>query len=67
MVAVKRGNVVVAALPGEYGKPRPALVVQTDDLTGVVNSVIICPFSTTIEGTLVGRVLVAPSNENGLQ
>jgi mRNA interferase MazF len=67
MVAVRRGNVVVAAPPGDYGKPRPALVVQADDLTDVVNSVIICPFSTTIEATVVGRVLVAPTDENGLQ
>lgn len=25
-----RGDVVVVALPGDYGKPRPALVVQSD-------------------------------------
>lgn len=25
-----RGDVVVVALPGDYGKPRPALVVQAD-------------------------------------
>lgn len=25
-----RGDVVTVALPGDYGKPRPALIVQTD-------------------------------------
>jgi mRNA interferase MazF len=25
-----RGDLVVVALPGDYGKPRPALVVQSD-------------------------------------
>ena len=25
-----RGDVVVVALPGDYGKPRPALIVQSD-------------------------------------
>lgn len=66
MVAVKRGDIVVAAPPGDYGKPRPALVVQADELMTVVNSVIICPFSTNIEATVVGRIPVVPSSENGL-
>ena len=25
-----RGNLIVVALPGDFGKPRPALVVQSD-------------------------------------
>jgi mRNA interferase MazF len=27
---VKRGDLVRVALPGDYGKPRPALVIQSD-------------------------------------
>jgi mRNA interferase MazF len=27
---VKRGDVVVCTLAGDYGKPRPAVVVQSD-------------------------------------
>ncbi len=27
---MKRGDLVTIALPGDYGKPRPALVVQSD-------------------------------------
>ena len=28
-----RGDVIVVSLPGDYGKPRPALVVQADQFT----------------------------------
>ncbi|SIO06958.1 mRNA interferase MazF [Sulfurivirga caldicuralii] len=27
---VKRGDIISAVLPGDYGKPRPVLVVQSD-------------------------------------
>jgi hypothetical protein len=27
---MRRGDLVVVSLPGDYGKPRPALVVQCD-------------------------------------
>ena len=27
---MKRGDLVTVALPGDFGKPRPALVVQAD-------------------------------------
>ena len=27
---VRRGDVVIAVFSGDYGKPRPAVVVQTD-------------------------------------
>ena len=27
---MKRGDIVTVALPGDYGKPRPALVIQSD-------------------------------------
>lgn len=28
--ALRRGEIVVVAAPGDYGKPRPALVIQSD-------------------------------------
>ena len=27
---IRRGDLVTVALPGNYGKPRPALVIQSD-------------------------------------
>ncbi len=36
-----RGDIVTVAAPGDYGKPRPAVVVQTD-LLDTSLSVIVC-------------------------
>ncbi len=30
---VKRGDIVTVSAPGDYGKPRPAVVVQSDALS----------------------------------
>jgi len=32
---MRRGDVVVVALPGDLGKPRPAVVVQVDVLNEI--------------------------------
>jgi mRNA interferase MazF len=39
---VKRGDVVTVAATGDYGKPRPAVIVQTDALSVEHASVVIC-------------------------
>lgn len=60
--------VLVAALPGDYGKPRPAVVVQGDALTEAdCGSVVVCPLTTAPTSTRSFRVAVEPSPENGLR
>jgi mRNA interferase MazF len=40
---VKRGDLVTIAIPGDFGKPRPALVIQADrfDQTGTVTVLLV--------------------------
>ena len=44
---MRRGQFVTVATSGDYGKPRPALVVQSD-LFAELPSVVICPLTTTL-------------------
>ena len=39
---MKRGDVVTVAPSGNYGKPRPAVIVQTDALPAKHGSVVVC-------------------------
>jgi PemK-like, MazF-like toxin of type II toxin-antitoxin system len=55
---VKRGDLVVVALPGDYGKPRPALVVQSDLFNDAHASITVAPVSSTIVNTPLFRVTV---------
>lgn len=43
---MKWGAFVPVAVAGDYGKPRPALVVQ-NNLFGELPSVVVCPLTTT--------------------
>lgn len=60
-----RGDLVTIALQGEYGKPRPALVVQSD-LFDVHPSVTILPVTSELRQLPLFRVAVHPSQANGL-
>lgn len=64
---MRRGQFVTVATPGDYGKPRPALVVQSD-LFNELPSVVICPLTTALRDDAPQlRVDVAPSPQNGLR
>jgi mRNA interferase MazF len=64
---VKRGDMVVIVAPGDVGKPRPAVVIQADDLGDQTTSVIVCPMSSEVVGTPLLRPIVEPSVQNGLR
>jgi mRNA interferase MazF len=44
---MQRGDIVTVAAPGDYGKPRPALVIQSD-LFDELASVALCLVTSTL-------------------
>jgi mRNA interferase MazF len=64
---LKRGAVVTAVTPREYGKPRPALIVQTDLLNPTHASCVVCPFTTERIEAPEFRLDFQPTAENGLR
>lgn len=64
---MRRGDVVVVIMGGEIGKPRPALVVQADELGERTTTVLLCPMSSDTADTTLLRPQVEPSPENGLR
>lgn len=63
---MKRGDFVTIAMQGDFGKPRPALVIQANQFSEH-NSVTVLPITSTIVAAPLLRVTVRPSAENGLQ
>ena len=61
-----RGDFVTIASQGDFGKPRPALVMQTDALSEHPSITVLLVSSTWIDAPLL-RVGVQPTPENGLQ
>jgi len=63
---MKRGEVWTASGAGYAGKPRPAVIVQ-DDRFDASASVTICVFTTDETEAPLFRLLVTPSERNGLR
>lgn len=62
---MRRGDVVTVALQGEQGKPRPALVVQSD-VFGELPAVTVLPITATLLNAPLLRVQIEPTQQNGL-
>ncbi|MEN8742883.1 MAG: type II toxin-antitoxin system PemK/MazF family toxin [Phaeobacter gallaeciensis] len=65
-MALRRGDLVTVALQGDYGKPRPALVIQSDQFSDL-GSVVILPITSTIVDAPLLRPTIEPSSDNGLR
>ena len=64
---MKRGDIVIVAAAGAYGKPRPAVIVQTDAFPEAHASVVICQMTSEIVDAQEFRVTIDPNEENGLR
>lgn len=61
-----RGDFVTIAMQGDFGKPRPALVIQADQFSEHA-SVTVLPITNTLVAAPLLRITVQPSDKNGLQ
>lgn len=63
---MKRGDLVTIVLAGDYGKPRPALVIQSD-LFDAHPSVTVLPVTSELRDAPLFRVRLEPTDDNGLR
>ena len=63
---MKRGDFVTIALQGDFGKPRPALIVQSDHFEAHSTVTVLLVSSAMVEAPLL-RVTVEPDEANGLR
>ena len=61
-----RGDFVTIAVQGDFGKPRPALVIQADQF-GEHTTVTVLPVTSTLVAAPLLRIAVQPNVKNGLQ
>ena len=61
-----RGTLITVALPGDLGKPRPALIIQADRFERLATLTVLPITSTLVDAPLL-RVTLEPSDTNGLR
>lgn len=63
---MKRGDFVTINIQGDFGKPRPALVIQADQFDEHA-TVTVLPVTCTLVAAPLLRITLKPSTENGLE
>jgi mRNA interferase MazF len=64
---VKRGDVVLAVVPSELGRPRPGVIVQADVLSAELSTIFICPISSDVQDKLSLRPIIQAEPSTGLR
>ena len=65
-MAVKRGDIILAA-HADFGKPRPAVVVQADEFNQNPITILVCPLTSDITERLPLRPIIFPTPGTGLR
>ena len=63
---MRRGDLVTIAMQGDFGKPRPALIIQADQFSEHSSATVLPVTSTLVSAPLL-RITIQSSAENGLQ
>jgi mRNA interferase MazF len=65
---MQRGDIVTVSAPGDYGKPRPAVVIQGDILNQANSrsSIVLLMTGTIVDAPLL-RLTLRPTPDNGLK
>ena len=64
---MRRGDVVIVAAAGHFGKPRPAVIVQSDAFPATHASLIVCQMTSDLADAPDFRITLEPSDNNGLR
>ncbi|MEI8265644.1 MAG: type II toxin-antitoxin system PemK/MazF family toxin [Betaproteobacteria bacterium] len=63
---MKRGDVVTVAVQGDFGKPRPALIIQADQFGDHASVTVLLMTSSFVDAPML-RVPVLPGGKSGVQ
>jgi len=63
---MKRGDLVTIAMQGDFGKPRPALILQSDVFSDIHETITVAPLSSKIIQAPIFRLNVSPDEKNQL-
>ena len=63
---MRRGDIVTVAATGDYGKPRPAVIIQSN-MISATDSVLVALMTSSIAPAPIFRLTLEPTETNGLK
>ncbi|CAN5131118.1 type II toxin-antitoxin system PemK/MazF family toxin [soil metagenome] len=64
---LRRGDVVIVSAAGDFGKPRPAVVMQSRAMPDAHASVVLCQMTSLLIDAPDFRITIEPTPANGLR
>ena len=64
---MRRGDLVTVAVQGDFGKPRPALIIQSDAFNQDHSSIAFLPITSSLVAAPLFRIELEPDDSNGLR
>jgi len=64
---MKRGALVIVSAPEDYGKPRPAVVIQSDLFNEVHASILVCLVTSDLQNAPLFRIDIPAAKPTGLK
>jgi len=64
---MRRGDIVTVAAPGDFGKPRPAVIIQGDALNAAATSTIVALMTSKLRDAPLLRLTIEPDEFNCLK
>lgn len=66
-MGINRGDLAIAVAPGDYGKPRPVLILQSDAFHETASLIVALITTDQRPVAALFRKAVLPSDQNGLR
>ena len=63
---MKKGDIVICKISGDYGKTRPAVIIQSDLFNRTHMSLVVCPITSFLIDAPLFRLTLNPTKKNGL-
>jgi mRNA interferase MazF len=63
---MQRGDIVICVLVGDYGKFRPAVIIQSDLFNSTHASLVVCPVTSHLINAPLFRIAIKPTASNGI-
>ena len=60
---MKRGQIVTIAMQADFGKPRPALIIQSDSFNETQSSITVLLVSSELVNAPLFRINLTPNND----
>jgi mRNA interferase MazF len=67
MNKLQKGDIILCVMSSDFGKVRPAIIMQNTDLITTTSTIIACPLTTQINENILNRPIIYADKKSGIK